>query len=183
MSLFLKKIKNINSSNKKKHGKEDLVNLFTNTTRDQSDQQQPDQPNQLDHRFSKLDIYDKFILMNYSTDTCLDRIIKILAIIEKTSIDKKLLRYIYKLKINRNKVKYYRLNLTYCKINMVQSLVLSYDKCFVKCHKIINNLNKNKSEYLNDITLNFRKIKDNDIDNIYEETKLQLFIDRTFFKK
>ncbi|XWV25704.1 putative orfan [Tupanvirus soda lake] len=124
-------------------------------------------------------LYDKFVNLHIYTDNILDNIITLLTEIEKTTTDKVLMRYIYKLKLNRNKIDFHR-NFTHCKYKRLSSLVIHYDKCFDKCEKIIKRLSKSSFNLSQIIKTEFDKIKEHDKDQIYKKTYWQLLFDNKY---
>lgn len=119
-------------------------------------------------------IFNEFVRLHISTDIILDNIIKILVDVEKSSIDDVLMRYIYKLKIHRNLIKCHRAKQMICQYRNAEKMILAYDKCFEKCDKIINRLNKYNSECGEKVKTEFTKIKANDMNNIHEKTRSRL---------
>ncbi|XWV24473.1 putative ORFan [Tupanvirus deep ocean] len=122
-------------------------------------------------------LYSKFVNLHIYTDSILDNIITHLTEIEKITTDNILMRYIYKLKVNRNKIKHYRNNFTYCKYKQASNLIIYYDKCFEKCHKIIKRLLKSSCDCAQLIETEFDKIQEYDKDQIHYKTNLQLLFD------
>lgn len=112
-------------------------------------------------------IYDDFIEMHLITDIILDNMLLILFDIEKETIDPILMRYISKLKVNRNNVKYHRKFLQYCSFSLAEILVIYYDKCFEKCEKIIKRMKKYNynCECCEKIFEEYQKIKQNNDNN------------------
>jgi len=127
--------------------------------------------------YPRSDIYQRFLDMHEHTDLLLDNFIEILHSVEKKTLDKKLMRYIGKLKVYRNLITHNREQWPKNKYELTRMLISNYAKCFGKTKKIIRKTKKYYPETSNLLGELYQKMIDNNDKYVQKNIKVQLWLD------